>query len=300
MGAKLRFLLLVAGLACLGATSLRALGDADHVFPGWSALIAAGVITAAGLALATAAWVTLADGAVPGRPLGAGFLGAQLGKYIPGGVWAGVGQIGFGVGAGLTPGVATGILAAYGVSVVVAAGVVAGLAAPWSVAVPTGWIVIGALTLPLLLVRGWLERLARGVGSILPSRLPVPVIPAQRPILTSFVLLVPCIACLAAGFAIVVRATGVDLPLPTIIAGFCVAWMAGFVAVGLPSGLGAREAVLVLMLDSGIGVVVAASVTHRLLQGAVEVILLIAVRRHVPDSRPTVSAPAHLSTRRSS
>lgn len=300
MGARLRFLLLTTGLVCLGAMSLQAFGDDAHALPGWAALAAAGLVTSIGILLATSGWVALAEGGAPAGPLRGGFLAAQLGKYIPGGVWAGVGQLGFGVGAGLSAGCATGALAAYGVILLAAAGTVAALTAPWAVAMPAPWIPITALALPLLLVRGWLVQLVRVLAAILPSRLPVPVIPGQVPILSCFIWLVPSMLCLAVGFAIVLRATGLELPMTSILPAFCVAWLAGFLAFGLPSGLGAREAVLVMMLDSGVGVVVAASVTHRLMQGAVEVLLLLSCRRYVPDSSPVASTVALPATRRSS
>ncbi|NIQ57013.1 MAG: hypothetical protein GWN71_35535, partial [Gammaproteobacteria bacterium] len=209
----------------------------------------------------------------------------QVGKYIPGGVWVGAGQVGFGMGAGLSAGRATGALATYGVCLVAAAGVVVALGAVAGTAgPPTPWLSALGLALPLLLVRGRLAGLAAWLGKRLPARVGGIDVPPQRAILSCFAWLVPAMACSALAFALLLRAAGTGIPAATALWGFAVAWLAGFLALGLPSGVGAREAVLVLLLDTGIGPVVTASVAHRLVQALAEALLLASVHRHVPGA----------------
>jgi uncharacterized membrane protein YbhN (UPF0104 family) len=62
----------------------------------------------------------------------------------------------------------------------------------------------------------------------------------------------------------------------------CAAWVAGYLVVPLPSGLGVREAVLVAALPGAAASLVAASVAHRLLGIGAEATLagLTTVRAH--------------------
>jgi uncharacterized membrane protein YbhN (UPF0104 family) len=85
-----------------------------------------------------------------------------------------------------------------------------------------------------------------------------------------------CAACVAvyllnyvlvgSGLALIGHAIGVPLSLPLAIGAFAVAWVAGFLAPGLPAGIGVREAVLVAILapTSGAAAIVVVATLHRL------------------------------------
>jgi len=68
------------------------------------------------------------------------------------------------------------------------------------------------------------------------------------------------------GLALLARAIGIPLSIPLAVGAFAVAWMAGFLAPGLPAGIGVREAVLVAILapTSGAGAIVVLATLHRL------------------------------------
>lgn len=297
MGRALRLLFLAAGVAFMATACARALDDGRLMLPSWPVLAGAVGVAASGMLAAAAGWVALVGGRVPRRVAGAGFLAAQLGKYIPGGVWAGVGQIGFVMAAGLPAGRAGGVVASYAVVLVAAAGAVAGVAGLAAGTSP--WVPAVCLALPILLHRRWLAGSAERLGGWIPRRLGALSIPAQRHMLWSFAWLVPSIACSALTFALLLRAGGIALPLPVVVSSYAVAWLAGFLALGLPSGIGAREAALLALLDGGVGPLVAVSVVHRLVQATAEALLLLACRRHVPGS-PTdavetpVGIPHHI------
>jgi hypothetical protein len=283
MAGRLRFLFLLAGLAFMAVASARALGE-GQVLPSSMTLLISGVLSALAVLAATVGWVALTGTGGPRVALAAGFLAAQVGKYIPGGVWVALGQVGFSMGAGLGAGRAAGALAAYAVCLVAAAGVVAGTQ-PFA-AVPGPWVPALGLGLPLLLARPWLAWLVDRSGRWIPDRFGVVAVPHQRNILGCFACLLLALGSSAISFALLLRGSGVDLPFGRVVSGFGVAWLGGFLALGLPSGIGAREAVLVLMLGAGAGPVLAASVAHRLVQAAAEAALLLFARRHVPGAAP--------------
>jgi hypothetical protein len=248
-------------------------------------------VATAGLLASTSAWVEINAGRAPRPGLWAGFLAAQLGKYIPGGVWVGVGNIGFGIGAGLTAAQAAGALGVYALGLIVAAGLIAGVTAPLQ-ASPLIWAVVLVPALPLLQVRRWLDRVAVWGGRRLPARLGGLELPGQASIIACLARLLVAQAAAAVAYWLLLTGAGATLPPTTVMCAFGLAWLAGFLAIGFPSGLGAREAALVLLLDAGTGAVVAASVVHRLVQATGELALLAAARRSVP----AVSAASATST----
>ncbi len=68
------------------------------------------------------------------------------------------------------------------------------------------------------------------------------------------------------GLALLAHALGISISPPLAIGAFAIAWMAGFLAPGLPAGIGVREAVLVAILTptSGAGAAVIVATLHRL------------------------------------
>ena len=270
----LRVVLTVAALVALTVALVRAIEDAEEVaLPGPWRLAASAVLLAIGMAAATSAWATLLP-RVGFRAVLPGFGLAQLAKYVPGSVWQGVGQVADAHRLGIPAGTAT---AAYLVQMVLqalAAGAVsvAALTAPglpWWLAVPAA---LGPLGL-LLINRGWLDALvgvlARLTRRVDPARIGLPsqgglLAAAGRSLLTiltigtSFAVLLPS-ELGARGF---VGTAGV----------FMLAWLIGFLVVPLPSGLGVREAVLVVGLGElhPVADILAAAIVARLVLVVVE------------------------------
>ncbi len=69
-------------------------------------------------------------------------------------------------------------------------------------------------------------------------------------------------------------------PILRSVAAFGFAWTIGFVAIPFPSGIGIREAALILTIGSGAptSYVIAASVSHRLVSMMAELLMIVASR----------------------
>ena len=118
------------------------------------------------------------------------------------------------------------------------------------------------------------------------------LVPPQRAILLTYLAALVTIATLGIGYLIVLGSFGaVDDPW-LVVSGFAIAWLVGFLLVPLPSGLGAREAVLVAILHGTFpsSVLVAASVYQRVVLIATEGLLALIASHRV---RPVASALDH-------
>lgn len=283
MGPWLRATFFAAGIAGLAWASWGTAGSAVLLPPGQTLALAAALMTVS-LCAAAAAWVWLLPAPRSRRRLVRGFVAAQLGKYIPGGVWLAVGQAGFAADAGIPLARATGALGVCAVAMAAAAGAAAGslglvlLAADGHVDGRLLALALPGLLLPLLLDRRWMTSVARRVASW--RRVPRGgvVIPAQREILRSFCGFLIALTAMAVAYAILLQSLGGGESIVRTMCIFTVAWLAGFLAVGVPSGIGAREAVLVLLLPDATPVVLAASIAQRLVQMVAEVGVVLATR----------------------
>ena len=258
----------VAGLAFVVARVVR---DRDEIADALATARPAGLIVAfvAGLAAMTllgANWLVIlrAGGAhAPWRRgLGWFFVG-QLGKYVPGGIWPIVGQSELAVRDGVTRPNAYRSTALSMVATLLGAATVAaaaGLVAPsGSRAVPA----LLALAVALLMVglaappvRRLLHRLADRV-TVRELRLPEGLWFAG--IVARYLPMWVLYAVMTVGSA---HALGASLDtelVVTLVYAACLSWMAGFVIIGLPGGLGVREAVLISLLTGPLGAGVAVS-----------------------------------------
>ena len=202
------------------------------------------------------AWrVTLASlgSPVPARPASRIFFVGQLGKYVPGSVWAIVGQMELGKAAGVRrERVATAGLLVLAISVTVALGLGA-LAVPAMVeAGGAGYALLVVLIVPMAVVLHprvlgpLLDRLFR-----LLRRPPLEQRPSGRAILQVAALSVVSNGLLgvqAWALAADVGASGWRV-LPLAVGGFSLAAAAGLLAIPVPAGAGVRELVLVLSLS---------------------------------------------------
>ena len=192
----------------------------------------------------------------------------QLGKYVPGGIWPVVGRAEMARRGGVTGTAAYGStllslgLTYLGAALVAAAGLIAGageLDRRWLPAL--GVLPIGIVVLhPRVL--GFLLRLLRRITR---RDLEVPV-PAWRSSVLLLLLHVP--AWLGIAFATWLVAETIDpgsADFANIAFATSLAWFVGFVAIGVPGGIGVREAVFVGAATSlaGAGVAAAVAVTAR-------------------------------------
>jgi uncharacterized membrane protein YbhN (UPF0104 family) len=253
-----------------------ALSSADL---GW--LVVGGIAGLLAMALIGANWLWIlrhAGAAAPWRRGMSWFFVGQLGKYVPGGIWPIVGQ------AELAHRGATPRGAAYsstGMSMVATflgaatVGAISGLIAPTdgrlvplTIAVVLG-VLFAALATPAS--RSALHQLARRVTKR-ELRLP-----EQR----WFTLLVARhlpVWVLFAGmniFAVVALGTDLDTTLVVeLVYVTCISWMAGFVVVGVPGGIGVRETIFISMMTAplGAGVAVSAAVLSRVVSILVDLL----------------------------
>jgi glycosyltransferase 2 family protein len=250
----------------------------------WTRLLLAFACTVAGVSAAAMSWQVLVDGL--GRRIGVGrslqvyFVG-MLGKYVPGTVWAYALQLELGRAVGLRR-TRVFIASLYSVVVVVVGGLLVGALAVASLLsvdpdlAPLGWLyvlLIPAIVLLVPPVTNWLIDLALRIlkRPRPPHRIRFPAIAASMAwILVSY---------LAYGLQLWVLMRGdADVGMPALllsIGAMGFAMIAGVVAFFLPSGLGAREFVIVAALGPILGQApaLAVAVVSRVLFIVVDLVL---------------------------
>ncbi len=227
------------------------------------------------------------------------FFVGQLGKYVPGGIWPIVGQAEL-AHRGATPraiaytSTATSMVATVFGAASVAA--VSGLVSP-----------VGSRAFPLLLAAG----LAAGLAALAARRVRAavhrvatrvtrrePRLPEARWFAALVARYMPVWVLFSGINVFSVEALGgaLDAELVTaLVYATCVSWIAGFVIVGLPGGLGVREAVFISMTTGllGGGLAVSVAVVSRIVSLAVDLVgaaLSVPVSRTAPEPRPLSAA----------
>jgi Lysylphosphatidylglycerol synthase TM region len=222
---------------------------------------------------------------------------ASLGKYIPGKVWAVAGAAVLAQRAGVDPSVAVaGALVLQVLALASGAAVVAVTAAEAFQVVGQGATPIAAAVILLSLFgvaaltsQPFLDR----VGRLLPASWPRPLAIPARMVVAAF--LANALAWIGYGVALLLLARGllpgVVLSLPQAIGVFTCSYLAGFIALFAPGGLGPRESVFLLLLAGDIGLkpALALALASRLLLTGTEVLpaVPLLLRRGAP-SPPTV------------
>ncbi len=282
------FLVLALGILAwrLGMDGAGALDAARKI--GFSAVFGSFLAAAAGMGASGLAWRGLLRGLETSLSLsGAGrvFFVGQLGKYIPGTVWAYVAQAKLGREHGVPASRTTAASVLFVVAHTATGAVVAGLVLPFAsgeVSRRFGWI---ALLAPLLLIS-------------LHPRLVLPVLRlvhrvvgrASPPEQVSGVAVLRALGWLAVtwmgyGLSMLLLLRPVALPSthellpPVALGGFALAWTVGFIAAGVlvvtPAGLGIREVALLMVLGPVVAgggavaaVVLLSRIVHTLSDGA--------------------------------
>ena len=217
-----------------------------------------------------------AAGAAPVPGMVAAYYAGGLGKYLPGGAWQYVGRAGLLVRHGVPVGAASASLVLEALASAAAAALLAPLAAG-----PAGLLAAAvAIVLVLALARsGALGRLVRrvpGFGGLDLHRLPGLVARYVGVwILFGIAFWLTARALFDVSAIDVLRYAGV----------FAAAWVAGFVVVVAPGGLGVREAVIVALLQGRLGeaeaivLATASRIAFTVVDLSAGVPALIAVRR---------------------
>ena len=241
--------------------------------PALPALLLAGLVTAAGLVSALIGWTVLLGGA-PVRRIASGFLLAQAGKYVPGGLWQVVGQIDAARRAGVPLARATAAFAVFTLLQVATGGLFGATLALASVPAPVRVAAASGAALVALADRRWMTWLLARLRPAALSHLP-----PRRAIVSAFALLTVSHLAGAVAFVALLAGAGAGWQ-PAAAAAAIVAWTVGFLALPFPSGLGVREAVLVAALSGRIdpAVVLTAAVAQRLVALVVEGAMILLAR----------------------
>ncbi|HEX9866243.1 MAG TPA: hypothetical protein VGC03_14865 [Acidimicrobiia bacterium] len=245
----------------------------------WPVVLAAGLLYTTGMCVYAVSWAALFE-REENRPLIAlGFLISQPVKYLPGGVAQPIGQITLTAQA-----VASSRRAIVSFPVHVLINVIAALtlAAPFLFVADTpdwaGWLVILVPLIWVALDRRWMA----GLLSFLSRAHRVFKIghelPQQRRINMGFALALAAHGTLFASFGVLTAGTVPGWSVMTLSVAFAISWLIGYIAIPAPAGLGAREAVLAVLLSGAVTTfdVVKISAVHRIMTLVVELVLLSA------------------------
>lgn len=245
-----------------------------RVQPGW--LLVSALLVWLMYALLIGAWRTMLAGwgqRLDGWTSARIWTVSSLGKYLPGKVWAVAGMALMAQRAGIAPWAATGSAVVLQVLAIGTGAAVAGLtgraaieAAHQGSGVVLGLLVAGAVAgVALLLWPPLLRRLLRFAAPDAEAR----GAPAVAGIVVGIVANAVAWVGYGASLWFLSRGLlpGVDLGLGLAIAVFTASYLAGFLALFAPGGLGVREGLFILMLQGplGIGPATALALASRLL-----------------------------------
>ncbi len=244
------------------------------------------VVAAAGLSIAATlaagrSWSSLLSDRAGSRQLRRDFYLAQPGKYVPGGFMQPLGQVGLARSAGVSWGsgsmalVVQAVCAVASATLIVSIGWLAGSRIPWLVRL----LSMASLIAAPVLYRPVMSGLLRGGGRLLGKHPAVSVLPPQGRILSCLLWTMASQLAAAACFWLLLIGIAPDVSWYAAIPGFMAAWLAGFVLVPFPAGLGVREAVLLLVLTPvPAALVVGASTLQRVMVLLVEGLVLLGSR----------------------
>ena len=302
MSSRLTNLIGIAiGLAGLAFVGIRIVQDREEIAdalssadPSW--LVAALLSGLAAMALLGLNWLAIIRHGGAPAPWRRGlywFFVGQLGKYVPGGIWPIVGQAELAHRDRTPRGIAYWSTALSMVTTLLGAAIVAAVtgltAPPNSRILPflfTIALVGGGVALATPRVRELIHRTADRTTS---RELRLPEARWFAGIVARYL---PAWVLFAGMNVFTVRALGGSLDgefVVTLIYATCVSWIAGFVIIGLPGGLGVREAVFISMMTGplGAGLAVSVAVVSRVVSVAVD-LLGAAVSVPIGRSAPPV------------
>lgn len=226
----------------------QALQDAQ---PWWLlAAFALGAAAMLGIALVWHRALEITAGAPGLRESLRWYFVGELGKYVPGGVWAVVGRAEMAARAGRSRSHAYGsvllalaatYLCGIGLTVGLLIGDAPDLLGPLQVMGLVGLLVAGALALHPRVLRRVLSLASRGAMDSAEV-----VIPSWRGALGLVVANLPSWLCMGLATWCVARGLGLTPPILEIMLATSLSWVLGFLVVPAPGGLGVREAAFVL------------------------------------------------------
>lgn len=305
----------VAGIAFVTRRIVRDRSDIAEALSsaevGW--LVVGGVSGLIAMSLIGVNWLLImrrAGGPAPWRPGLSWFFVGQLGKYVPGGIWPIVGQAEL-AHRGATPrsaayfSTAMSMVATFlgAATVAAASGLISPTGSRWFPAAIAATLVVAFAALATPAARSTVHDLARR-ATRRDLRLPAP-----RWFAFLVVRHVPVWLAFSGMNVFAVVAVDVDLDVGLVVQLVfvtCISWMAGFVVVGVPGGIGVRETIFISMTTAslGAGVAVSVAVLSRVVSVVVDLVgaaVSVPVARSAPATGPIaepIAEPAEPTTRR--
>lgn len=268
----------IAGIGASIAALSRTEGDAiSLIVESWPSLLGAAGLYIVGMALYATSWAALFDPEDDRTLLALTFLGSQPVKYLPGGFAQPLSQVALSTTA--TRSRRSGVVA-FPVHVLINVVAALTLASPglFLGGLPD-WARWGALALPLLwasLDRRWILWLLRHLGRAAKVFRVSGDVPGQRRIARSFAIALPAHALMFSSFGVIADSAtpGSSVLILTVIYGL--GWVAGYLVMPAPAGLGAREAALVALLAWSVPAlgVIKISIVHRVTTLSIELVLM--------------------------
>jgi hypothetical protein len=244
----------------------------------WPVVVTAGVVYMTGMCVYAVSWSALFQES-ENRPLIAlGFLISQPVKYLPGGIGQPIGQITLAAEAADS---ARRAVVAFSVHVVINVIAALTLTAPLlflaDISRWFGWLVFVYPLLWAALDRRWMARVVSLLGRVHSMFAVADELPSQRRINSAFLLALVAHATMFFAFGLLSAGTMSNWSALTLSVAYGLAWLIGYIAFPAPAGLGAREAMLVVLLNGSANTVsvIKISAVHRMLTLIVELGLLV-------------------------
>ena len=292
LGRLLRWVFGLGGIAFL-VVAFRETWRRSQALPipkAW-AFVSAAVLILVGLYCLARAWVRLFADQGGNRSLAAGFYASQLGRYIPGAVWQALAQVGLATQSGIPLPQASTAFAVHALVQLAAGGTAGATLAVFGTGVPMGIRLVAPLALlPLIVLRrSVLVRVLRPLGRLMRRTFSDALVPSQKAILASYCWTLCNVVVGSLAFTVLLSSLPGGAPILASSAAFGLAWMIGFLAVPFPSGIGVREAALLVTIGFAAprSHVIAASVGQRLVLMAADAVAIVSSRirsRARPDS----------------
>lgn len=254
----------VSGIAFVARTLVTRWDDVRESFSRVDLLplVASVLVGQLAMTLIGAVWVHLLQSRghhAPRRRAMSWYYVGQLGKYVPGGIWPIVGRAELAVRGGVARGDAYKATGYSLVSTYAAAATVVGIGsiASWTypaigllvaVGVIVGWFALGSARL--------LARVTGGVARISGRTI---AFPPRREFFTLTALHVPSWILMSLSTSITAHAFGARIGVTHMLFITSLSWLAGFVVVGVPGGIGVRESIFTALAGGTIGTPVAVS-----------------------------------------
>lgn len=244
----------------------------------WPVVLIALALYLSGMCVYATSWAVLFPREDNRRLIGLGFIISQPVKYLPGGIAQPIGQIAL---AAQASGEARRAVVSFPVHVLINVVAAISLGAPllFVADLPSwaGWLIVVVPITWTALNRRWMAALLGLLGRLHARFRVADDLPSQRSINTGFALGLVAHGTMFLAFGVLTASSIPGWSVFELATAYAVAWLIGYVAVPAPAGLGAREAVLAVLLGASLSTadVVRISAVHRIATLVVELALLL-------------------------